>query len=415
MKPVLLRLAGFTILPLLALVLPFLLLPVISRVVGAPGWSSITAGQAIGVFAATFILWSRNIAGPVAVARSRTPQERASTYSASMRSRLVISSVILPIMSLLVILVAHDGYRLDAVTMAWASALTGFSPAWFGIGIGQPRILVIFDTLPRFLAALLSAPLILATGQVWIYGVLSVVATIGALIGFQRRFGEKGSWLPKSPVAAYRELLPQAGTAGVNLTGSAYASSPVPVATATVPTAADTAGFASADSIYRLGLFSIVALGNTFQGWTLEHDAPNPSRRHAIALSAHILLGVFGGLVLALLCPWISSVMFGEGVKADHLTSLFYGLSFLFLSASTPFIRNVLIPAGRQNTVLRWTAVSAVIGISLMVIAGLSSNVPGVALGMAVSEAVLFVGLLIPATGLLRAMPGESQKVGSTP
>ena len=32
MRPVLLRLAGFTLLPLLALVLPFLLLPVVSRV-----------------------------------------------------------------------------------------------------------------------------------------------------------------------------------------------------------------------------------------------------------------------------------------------------------------------------------------------------------------------------------------------
>jgi O-antigen/teichoic acid export membrane protein len=126
------------------------------------------------------------------------------------------------------------------------------------------------------------------------------------------------------------------------------------------------------------------------------------------------VLGACGGLILALLCPWISSVMFGEDVKADYLTSLFYGVSFFFLSASTPFIRNVLIPAKRQITVLRWTAASAAVGISLMVTCGMSSNVPGVAFGMAVSEAVLFVGLLIPATGLLRAMPTVNQKVGST-
>jgi O-antigen/teichoic acid export membrane protein len=330
-----------------------------------------------------------------------------------MRTRFIIAAVVFPVMCLLVVVVAHDGYRLDALTMALATALTGFSPAWFGIGIGEPRVLGLFDTLPRFLAALISAPLIIATGQVWVYGVLSLIATGTALFAFQRRYGETGSWLPKSPLAAFRELIPHSGTAGVNLTGSAYASSPVPIATATIPAAADTAGFASADTIYRMGLFSIVAVGNTFQGWTMEHDAHNPRRRHVFAVLAHILLGVCGALVLAILCPWISSLMFGEDKKTDHLTSLFYGLSFFFLSASTPFIRNLLIPAKRQATVLLWTAVSALVGIFLMVASGLASNVPGVALGMAVSEAVLFIGLLIPAASLLRAIPAENKKVGS--
>lgn len=99
-------------------------------------------------------------------------------------------------MSIIVSLVAHDGYRLDAITMAWATALTGFSPAWFGIGTGQPRILAVYDTLPRFCAALLSVPFILATGQIWIYGVLALLATIVASIAFQLRFGESGTWFP---------------------------------------------------------------------------------------------------------------------------------------------------------------------------------------------------------------------------
>lgn len=404
MKPVLLRLAGFTLLPLLALVLPFLLLPIISRVVGASGWSSITAGQAIGVFAATIILWSWNISGPVDIARSGRPEDRAAIYSRSIRSRLVIAGVVLPVMSLIVYYVAHDGYRLDAITMAWATALTGFSPAWFGIGTGQPRILAVYDTLPRFFAAVASAPLIVITGQVWVYGVTSLVATVLSLVAFHRRFGEEGTWFPANLGTTIREILPHAGTAGINFTGSAYASSPVPIATATIPSAAATAGFASADSIYRFGLFTIVAVGNTFQGWTLENGAADPRRRHLVALVAHLALGLAGGLGMALLGPWVSGLMFGEAVKADALTSFYYGLSFLFLSASTPLIRNLLIPAQRQKTVLLWTAISAVVGVFLMLLAGVSSNVPAVALGMAVSEALLFAGLLLPAVRLLPAL-----------
>ena len=168
-----------------------------------------------------------------------------------------------------------------------------------------------------------------------------------------------------------------------------------------VPTAAATAGFASADAIYRLGLFSVVALGNTFQGWTLERDAADPRRRHLVALAAHAVLGVAGGTFLALFAPWVSSVMFVEAVRADTLTCVYFGVSFFFLSASTPLIRNLLIPARRQKTVLLWTAVSAVVGVLLMFLAGLAANVPGVALGMAVSEAILFAGLLVPALRIL--------------
>ncbi|MET3174511.1 UNVERIFIED_ORG: O-antigen/teichoic acid export membrane protein [Arthrobacter sp. UYCu721] len=403
MKSVVLRLAGFTLLPLLALVLPFLLLPVVSRVVGPPGWSSITAGQAVGVFAATVILWSWNISGPVDIARNTGEHDRAAIYSRSMRTRLVIAAAVFPLMTLVVSFIAHDGFRLDAVTMAWATALTGFSPAWYGIGAGNPRILAIYDTVPRFLAAVVSAPLIIVTGLVWLYGVVSIVTTAAALVAFHRRFGESASWFPRNPAKVIREILPSTSVAAISFSGSAYASSPVPIATATVPSASATAGFSSADNIYRLGLFSIVAVGNTFQGWTLEAGAANPRRRHLIAVYAHLLLGALGAVFLTIFGPWVSGLIFGEALKADTLTSFFYGLSFFFLSASTPFIRNVLIPGGRQRTVLIWTGTSAVCGIVLMVTAGLAGNVPGVALGMAVSEAVLLTGLLIPALALLPA------------
>lgn len=403
MRPVLLRLAGFTLLPLLALVLPFLLLPIVARVVGAAGWSSITSGQALGVIAATVILWSWNISGPVEIARSGASPARAALYSSSVRTRVVIAAVVLPLMTVIVLTVAHEGFRLDAVTMAWATALTGFSPAWYGIGTGQPRILAVYDTLPRFFAAVISAPLIVATGQVWTYGAVSVLTTILALTAFQKRFGEAHTWMPKNLGNVIREIVPHAGTAGISLTGSAYASSPVPIATATVPSASATAGLASADAIYRLGLFSVVALGNTFQGWTLEHDAADPRRRHIIALTAHAMLGVAGGAFLGLFGPWVSGVMFGEAVRADTLTCVYYGISFFFLSASTPLIRNILIPSRRQKSVLLWTGISAVTGILLMIVAGTMSNVPAVALGMAVSEALLFVGLLVPAVRLIPA------------
>jgi len=72
MTTVLRRLTGFTLLPLLSLVTPFLLMPVIARVAGGGGWSSVVAGQAVGTFGATVVFWGWNVVGPVQAARAET-------------------------------------------------------------------------------------------------------------------------------------------------------------------------------------------------------------------------------------------------------------------------------------------------------------------------------------------------------
>jgi PST family polysaccharide transporter len=100
--------------------------------------------------------------------------------------------------------------------------------------------------------------------------------------------------------------------------------------------------------------------------------------------------------VLTVAGPFVSSLLFACKAQATTELCFYYGLAFLFLSASTPFIRNLLIPAGQQHLVLLWTMVSALLGVAAMIWAGMAGNAPGIALGMALSEAVLFVALLIP-------------------
>ena len=84
-------------------------------------------------------------------------------------------------------------------------------------------------------------------------------------------------------------------------------------------------------------------------------------------------------------------------MAAPRDVCVWYGVAFLFLSLSTPPIRNLLVPAGKVRLVLGWTLGSAVVGLLLMVGAAVSGWSAGVAAGMAVSEAVLFAGLVVPA------------------
>jgi len=406
MTTVLRRLTGFTVLPLLSLVTPFLLMPVIARIAGAQGWSSVVAGQAVGTFGATVVFWGWNVVGPVQVSRAVQGTERAGVYAASLRTRLTLLVVVVPAVVVITVLVAAPGFRGVSAAMAAATALLGLSPAWYGIGVGQPLLLLWYDTLPRFAAAVLGTPVVLLTRQIWAYPVLLALTTALGLVAFQRRVVRGSPWSPRPLRRTVRELREQGGTAGINLTATAYASTPVPIATWALPEGASSR-LASADTVYRLGLFTVTAMGNAFQGWTLEPGPVARRRRHRAALGSHAGLGVAGAAIFAALGPWVTGLLFGGGVAATREVCVAYGLSFLFISASSPLIRNLLIPAGRTRLVLGWTATSAVVGLATMVAAARADWAAGVAFGMALSEAALFVGLLAPALRVLRDEPAD--------
>ncbi|CAD5993140.1 polysaccharide biosynthesis protein [Agreia sp. COWG] len=407
MKTVLLRLSGFTFFPLLSLITPLLLLPIVAGIVGGDGVSSVISGQSIGTFAATALMWGWNVDGPVAIARATNPSDRAIVYLRSVRTRIVLLVLVLPLVSVVAAAVAVPAFRVEAVSMALATALVGMSPAWFCIGLGQPKLLALYDTIPRFVATLLSVPLLLATQQVWSYTVVLAGATLVSLILFHRRFSAGGVWLPTPLRGALRDLRAQGHTAGISMAGSAYASTPAPIATATTSPAAS-GSLSTADTLYRFGLFTVIALGNAFQSWTIEPGIANRRQRHAVALWSHVGLGLAGLVILLAAGPWVSELLFAGQARASVEVCLYYGIAFFFLSVGTPLMRNVLIPAGRQPLVLRWTLASAVLGIAAMLVAGLSGHAPLIALGMALSEAVLCAGLAVPAFRELRRHSEEA-------
>ena len=396
-RSVLRRLTGFTVLPLLSLVTPFLLLPVVARVAGPSGWSSFVAGQAVGMVGATVVFWGWNVGGPVLVAQASSAVERAEVYAASLRTRYLLLLGVVPAAAVVSALVAQPGHRVDASAMAVATSLLGLSPSWFGIGVGDPWLLFWYDTMPRVVAAVVGAGVVWATGFVWTYPLLLALSVAVSLVAFRRRVvaGVDGT----SPFPVSRsggELRTHLGTAGINLAATAYASTPVPIVT--VAFRPDVSSpFASADAAYRLGLFTVTAMGNAFQGWTLEGSGGEPRSRHRTAFGAHLVLGVVGGLLFAALGPWVTGFVFGPDVAAPRDVCVWYGVAFLFLSVSTPPIRNLLVPAGRVRLVLGWTLGSAVMGLVLMIGAAVAGWSAGVAAGMAVSEAVLLAGLLGPA------------------
>jgi O-antigen/teichoic acid export membrane protein len=104
-------------------------------------------------------------------------------------------------------------------------------------------------------------------------------------------------------------------------------------------------------------------------------------------------------------------VLFGSAVQASYVTTIGFGVAFFFVSAATPFGRNLLIPAGRRARLLVGTSSGAVIGVPLMVASSYVFGVGGIAVGLALSEALVFLILLPPARSALADMGAVSQQI----
>lgn len=407
MKTVLKRLLGFTGFPLLSLIAPFLILPIISRTVDGAGWANYTAGQSIGVLAAIATLFGWGVLGPVRIATAKDEAARQGVYRESLHTRFLVGVIVAPLAVTVTVLVTSASYQLESVLMTLSGLLIGLGPNWFCIGIGKPMLMGKYDAIPRLIASFAAIPVIWATGWVWLYPAVLMLVSIGSIFFFTRmvlRGAAPERFSFGKTLAALRFLLP---TALIDLTGNSYGSTPVPIATATL-SHASAGSFSSAERLYRISIMSVTALGDAFQGWVLEPDATSRLKRHMAAIVAHATLGLLGGAAIAAFAPAVTGFVFGADVAATFPQALFFGLSLLFISATTPLIRNVLIPAGKYRQVFTATMVAAVAGLAIMISFGISGSSAGIAAGLAASEVLIFLVLLPSAVIHLRAITHEA-------
>jgi O-antigen/teichoic acid export membrane protein len=396
------RLGGFIGIPVIAAAAAVLVLPFLSRAAGTEGWAELASAQAIGTFGGVLVFFGWGVYGPPRIAITPDPAERRRLYLLSLRVRSIAFVACTVVLGLIVAAIARPEHRVDAILMMAAMTAGGLSPSWYCIGAGDPRALAVYDSIPKLVAAVVSVPILITTGWVASYPILTLVASIGGAAVFSlTRFRR----VRRAPAASGEtRWTATVHAAAIDAAGNAYGATPLPIATASLD-AAEAAGFASADRFYRAGLgLVVVSFGNAFQGWVLAGPRPSQLRRQLVAIATHTVLGLIGLVVLAVLGPWATGLFFGEPVAADPTVSALYGVAFLFISASTPLIRNVLIPVGRATTVFVVTVVTAVAGLAVMIAGALTGSAAVIALGIAASELILAVALAIPAARILRGL-----------
>lgn len=402
MKPLLVRFAGFGAVPLIAAVVPFAVLPIASRIQGADGWAAIGTGQAIGALVAMIASYGWNVNGGARVAEAMDSSAQRGLYAQSLWCRLIAYGAVGSVGASLSAMLVGGEFAPVAALATLATGATGLTVAWYSVGVGQARIALWFEAIPVAALTLVSAGAMLLTGSVAAYPALMLLGvTIGLVLLNVSLFRRPlPPWNRRDVAIAFRRNLAVAVADGV---GGSYTTAPVPVGQVLLGTQA-AAQLTSADKVYRIGLTAISVLANSTQKWVLEVSyAEGRMRRHAVAFAMHGTVGLIGFSVLVFAGEWLTRLFLGAAVAPPSEVFPAYGLAYLVISFTTPLIRNILVPAGRDKTVMHAIVISACIGLPAMVLGGLLWGLVGIAAGLALSELIVLSVVSTAAFHVLRA------------
>jgi O-antigen/teichoic acid export membrane protein len=400
------RVLAFAGLPFLSLITPFLFLPILARVAGPDAWVAIAVGQSIGAFVALSISFGYNTVGPALVALAPIG-ERSRLLATSIRVRSIILVPGAIVAAVLAALIAPESNRLDAAVMALAMTLSGLSSSWFMIGLGRASLIAIYEILPRIVATLAAVPFLVVLGQVIWYPALLVVASVVSVSTFALRTVGLRGLVEREPGEFRLTWLHNRAAVTTEVASGAYNSLAVTFVSLVAP-AAQTARYVSGDKLYRIGQYSVSALGNALQGWVVEDARLHFTRRARRSFLMHFALGFAGLVAFITIGPWLSGFLFGDAVAIDVATAAGFGFATLFIALGTTLGRITLVGLGARREFMVSVLLGAAAGIPAVLILASQFGAAGGAWGLAVGE---FVSVTAQSILVVRTLKASARKV----
>jgi len=393
------RILAFAGVPFLALLAPFLFLPVLSRVAGAEAWVAIAVGQSVGGFVALVSGLGYPTLAPPQVAIA-TAERRKRILATSLHTRVPVWLLGAIVGAAIAALLAPASHRGEAAVMAASISLAGLAPTWYWIGVGRALPILWFEVLPRMAATLAATGILLAGGGLlWYPLLLGAVMIAGPAIVYARFAGRAVLRPARADIGAVYRQHPPAVIA--ETAAGAYNALAVALVTGVASTH-QSARYVSGDKAYRIGQYAVTALGNALQGWVaeaLEHRAAL-GRRLRIAVLLHASLGALGLIAFTLIGPALTSILFGHAVAIDGLTAFGFGVATLGISLGTACGRIGLVTLGARKTFMVCVLIAAGVGVLGLMVGGALWGAPGAACGLGIAE--LTSGMLQGAVLLVR-------------
>ncbi|HEX7835176.1 MAG TPA: polysaccharide biosynthesis protein [Pseudolysinimonas sp.] len=384
-RPLIRRILAFAGVPFLALIAPFLFLPVLARLAGVDAWVAIALGQSVGGFAALVAGLGYSTVAPPQIAVADDGRRRR-MLATSLHVRTPVWLVAGGAAAVVAALLAPASHRPEAAVMAVAMSLSALAPTWYWIGVGRALPIVWSEVVPRMAATLAATGVLLAGGAVIWYPVLLIVAMVAGPAVIYLRIA--GAELLRVDRADARRVLRTNPPAVIAETAAgAYNALAVALVTG-VTSVGQAARYVSGDKSYRIGQYAVSALGNALQGWVAEVSAERATlaRRLRTAVLLHAALGLVGLLMFALIGPALTALLFGPEVAIDELTALGFGVAAVGIALGTACGRIGLITLGARNAFAICVVVASTIGITGLLVGGSIAGAPGAAWGLGIAE-----------------------------
>ncbi|MBN2177342.1 MAG: polysaccharide biosynthesis protein [Demequinaceae bacterium] len=377
------RILAFAGVPFLSLIAPFIFLPVLARLAGADVWVAIALGQSVGGFVALLAgLGYPTLAPPIVAIASA--QERRRLLATSLHVRLPVWAVASSLGVVVSTILAPAANRGEAAAMAAAMSIAALAPTWFWIGVGRALPILWTEVLPRMAATLAATGILIAGGgAIWYPALLAVAMIVGPAVVYIQIVGSELKHVVKAEVVGVLRRHPPGVIA--ETAAGLYNALAVAIVTSVTPVA-QAARYVSGDKAYRIGQYSVSALGNALQGWVVEAREAAIARRMRIVILLHVGLGFVGLTAFGTIGPWLTRTLFKSDVAIDRATAFGFGMAILGITLGTAFGRIGLITIGARKAFMYCVIAASATGVAGLLAGGALWGAVGAAWGLGITE-----------------------------
>lgn len=394
------RFFGFGLAPALAALSPLMMLPAISYTHGSAAWGAVALGQSIGGGGAVLVELGWALTGPQAVAAS-TPLVQRELYETAIRTKALVILPVGVICAGIAIMLA-PAYKAECAAMAVTTAAYGLTMAWYFIGTGSPRGVLLIDVVPKVVGTAFGSLGLVLGCSLFVLPICLLVGVVGGpLVGLVviRRNRQSPRGASRAVLSSLRSQAKAVTARGFS---AIYIALPVTLVAISTPSLVPT--FAAIERLLRLALLALQAVPNVLQAWLgSASDIATQQARIRRAIVWNILMGVLVGAAFALAAPSLGTILFGKTIHFDTLSCALAGL-IVFLTCISRATGSLGLVAIRRVDVIAWSAATAaVLGLVLIPTLAFLWGVPGAFLGGVSAEAV---NLAIQYVVLRRSVPG---------
>lgn len=375
------RTALFSISVVVSTIVGVFSIPIINAQVGALGFGMLTLAQAIMAFFVVLMAFGWGATGPSMV--SALPvTARKPFFAASLRARLLLCAFGVPVsVGALSALTGLD--TAQVVLSATAYSLPAVGAAWYFIGTNRPVALFVFDGLPPLIGQVAGLLALLAWPNLTSYLICVTVANlIGAIASWVFIWSRPtdGRWTLQGAPPLKETLRGQVPGVLTTSTASLWAALPIVLVNQFAPAALPE--FAIVDKLYKYAIIVLAPVLQSVQGWVPERGRHEVARRSRIAVTTGWIVGLLGGVCLAVLTPVFAPLISLGHISVSVPVASIAGLAFVGEAAAQISGLSALVALGHARRLATSSTVAALVGIGLVVVLVVPAGVLGAVTAM---------------------------------